>query len=83
LHTTGYALDILRRYGSGRQAAAFQYELERLEARNLISWVREPTVIHITVSSQADTLVDALLEPSRSAQPPLRTAAACSARNRI
>ena len=42
LHTTGYAFDILRRYGSGTQAAAFQYELERLQARGLIAWVTRP-----------------------------------------
>ncbi len=62
LHTTGYAIDILRRYESNAQAAAFQYELERLQARNLISWVREPSAIHITVSSDAGSLVPALLE---------------------
>ncbi len=69
LHTTGYAFDILRRYGSGAQAAAFQYELERLQARNLIAWVREPRTIHVTVSSEANTLVDAMLEPSRRSPP--------------
>jgi hypothetical protein len=70
LHTTGYAFDILRRYRTDAQAAAFQYELERLQARNLIAWIREPTMIHITVSSQASTLVHAMLEPSRAPQPP-------------
>jgi hypothetical protein len=64
LHTTGYAFDILRRYGSPAQAAAFQYELERLQARNLIAWVREPTAIHVTVSSGAAGLVPAMLAPA-------------------
>jgi hypothetical protein len=64
LHTTGYAFDVRRRYGSPRQAAAFQYELERLQARDLIAWIREPAVIHITVSSEAKALVDAMLEPA-------------------
>jgi hypothetical protein len=65
LHTTGYAFDILRRYGSHAQAAAFQYELERLQARNLIAWVREPTAIHVTVSGRAARLVPAMLRPAR------------------
>jgi hypothetical protein len=66
LHTTGYAFDILRRYGSGAQAAAFQYELERLQARKLIAWIREPTTIHITVSSDAKTLINTMLKPAQS-----------------
>jgi hypothetical protein len=66
LHTTGYAFDILRRYGSAAQAAAFQYELERLQARGLIAWVREPKAIHVTVASDAEVLVDAMLEPARA-----------------
>jgi hypothetical protein len=62
LHTTGYAFDILRRYESGGQAAAFQFMLDRLTARGLIAWVREPAAIHITVSSNAAMLVPVLLE---------------------
>jgi hypothetical protein len=57
LETTGFAFDILRRYSSGAQAAAFQYELDQLQARNLIAWVREPETIHVTVSSEAKSLV--------------------------
>jgi hypothetical protein len=64
LHTTGYAFDILRRYHSGKQAAAFQYELERLQARGLIAWIRNPRTIHVTVSSEAKALVDTMLEPA-------------------
>jgi hypothetical protein len=63
LHTTGYTFDILRQYASRTQAAAFQYELERLQARGLIAWMREPKAIHITVSSEANALVPATLEP--------------------
>ncbi len=62
LHTTGYAFDILRRYESGAQAAAFQFALDRLTARGLIAWVREPQAIHVTVSSDAAVLVPAMLE---------------------
>jgi hypothetical protein len=64
LHTTGYAFDILRRYRSGKQAAAFQYELERLQARGLIAWIRNPRTIHVAVSPKAKTLVDAMLKPA-------------------
>jgi hypothetical protein len=54
LHATGYSFDIRRRYGSGAQAEAFQYTLERLEALGLIAWMRSERVIHITVSPRAD-----------------------------
>ena len=64
LHTTGYSFDILRRYGSPAQAAAFQFELDRLQAQNLIAWVREPRTIHITVGDGAATLVPAMLTPA-------------------
>jgi Transglycosylase SLT domain len=57
LHTTGFAFDVRRRYASSAQAAAFQYMLDRLQALNLIAWVREPGVIHITVSSEARRLL--------------------------
>jgi hypothetical protein len=57
LHTTGFAFDVRRRYVSRAQAAAFQYMLDRLQALNLIAWVREPGVIHITVSSEARRLL--------------------------
>lgn len=62
LHTTGFAFDILRRYGSRAQAVAFQSELERLQARGLIAWVREAAAIHVTVASEASVLVPSLLE---------------------
>jgi hypothetical protein len=53
IHATGYSFDIRRRYGSGAQAEAFQYALERLEALGLIAWMRGTRVIHITVSPRA------------------------------
>jgi len=52
LHTTGYAFDVRRRYASGKQASAFQYTLDRLQALGLIAWTRERGVIHITVASR-------------------------------
>jgi len=62
LHTTGYAFDVLRRYRSTRQARAFQFMLDRLRAHDLIAYVREPSAIHVTVSSRAREL-EPLLEP--------------------
>ena len=61
LHTTGFAFDVLRRYSGDRQAVAFQFALDRLEALNLIAWVREPAAIHVTAADDARALV-ALLE---------------------
>jgi hypothetical protein len=61
LHTTGFAFDLLRRYGSNAEARALQYELDRLQALNLIAWVREPSAIHVTVSSRAAELIPATL----------------------
>ncbi len=66
LLTTGYAFDIRRTYSSPAQASAFQYELERLQARNLIAWERRPDTIHITVASTAHALVPLLLQPAPS-----------------
>jgi Transglycosylase SLT domain len=57
LHTTGYAFDIARRYGSRRQALAFQFLLDRLTALHLIAWVREPGAIHVTVAGDAERLL--------------------------
>jgi hypothetical protein len=56
LHTTGYAFDIERRYRSHRQAVAFQFMLDRLQALDMIAWAAEPDAIHITVSSDARAL---------------------------
>jgi hypothetical protein len=67
LHTTGYAFDISRRYESGAQAQAFQFELDDLTARGLIAWIREPAAIHLTVGPAAKVLVPLILEPKRAA----------------
>jgi hypothetical protein len=52
LHTTGYAFDIKRDYADDRQAQTFQFLLDRLQALDLIAWVREPAAIHITVAAR-------------------------------
>ena len=54
VHATGFGFDIRRRYGSGEQAAAFQWTLERLETLGLIAWARGRSVIHLVVSPRAD-----------------------------
>ena len=54
VHATGFAFDIRRRYGSGAQAAAFQWTLERLEALGLVAWTRGRSVIHLVASPRAD-----------------------------
>jgi soluble lytic murein transglycosylase-like protein/uncharacterized protein YcbK (DUF882 family) len=53
LHTTGYAFDIARAYGSDRQGRAFQYVLDRLVAANAIAYIREAEAIHIAVAKDA------------------------------
>jgi hypothetical protein len=60
LHTTGWAFDVSRMYRSKRQALAFQFVLDRLRSLNAIAWVREPSAIHITVSSDAKQLLPLL-----------------------
>jgi hypothetical protein len=52
-HTTGWAMDISRTYPRGYTAELFQWTLTRLQALNLIAWVREPTAIHLTFNSSA------------------------------
>ncbi|MCW2951967.1 MAG: Lytic transglycosylase catalytic, partial [Conexibacter sp.] len=53
VHTTGWTFDFSRRYASRRQAAAVQFVLDRLQALDLIAWVREPAAIHVTVAGDA------------------------------
>jgi hypothetical protein len=48
-----YAFAIARRYAGPAQADAFQAVLDRLQALNLIAWVRRPTTIQITVAPDA------------------------------
>jgi len=57
MHTTGYAFDIARAYSSRRQASAFQFVLDRLQAGNAIAFIREAAAIHIAVASDAPAKV--------------------------
>jgi hypothetical protein len=58
LHATGFTFDVRRRYGSGVQAQAFQWTLERMQALGLISWTRGRAVIHVTASPLVDVARD-------------------------
>jgi hypothetical protein len=51
--TTGYTFQVLRAYSSPRQAAAFQFVLDRLQALDLIAWIRGTSTIEITVAPDA------------------------------
>lgn len=68
-HTTGWAMDVSRTYPKGDTARLFQWTLTRLQALNLISWVREPTAIHLTFASSAATELAPVL---RRAEVPTR-----------
>lgn len=63
LHASGTSFDVRRHYGSGAQAKAFQWTLERLEALGLIAWFRDDSVIHVTVSPKADVRPAAARSP--------------------
>jgi hypothetical protein len=58
LHTTGWSFDIRRDYASDRQAAAFQFALDRLRAHAILDYAVEPGAIHVTVSEAARVLTD-------------------------
>ncbi len=55
LHTTGWAFDLARLHG--RRGRVLRFLLDRLQARHLITWVYEPTAVHVTVSATARFLV--------------------------
>jgi hypothetical protein len=54
---TGYTFEITRRYGSAAQANALQAMLDRLQALNLIAWVRRPATIEVTVAGDASKVI--------------------------
>ncbi len=55
--STGDTFSIERRYGSGTEAAAFQFVLDRLQALDLIGWLRTPTAIEITAAPDAGGVI--------------------------
>ncbi len=62
LHTSGWAVDISRGYSSTRQAQMFQFVLTRMQALDLISWVKEPEAIHFTASADTEARLGPILE---------------------
>ncbi len=54
---TGYTFEIARRYGSPAQAQALQAMLDRLQALNLIAWVRHLDTIEVTVADDASKVI--------------------------
>jgi hypothetical protein len=54
---TGYTFTITRRYGSPAQATALQAMLDRLQALNVIAWVRRPDTIEVTVAGDASQVI--------------------------
>jgi hypothetical protein len=57
---SGWTFDVLRRYSSRRQALAFQFVLDRLRSLHALAWVRGRRVIHVTASSDAESLLPLL-----------------------
>ncbi len=62
LHTSGWAVDIGRNYASNKQAQMFQFVLTRMQALDLISYVKEPAAIHFTAASDAEDRLGPVLE---------------------
>ena len=56
-NATGYSFQIARNYSSRAQADAFQALLDRLQALNLIAWVRGAATIEVTVASDASRVI--------------------------
>lgn len=54
---TGYTFEISRHYGSPAQAQALQAMLDRLQALNLIAWVRHPDTIEVTAAGDASRVI--------------------------
>jgi hypothetical protein len=61
LHPSGEAFDVSRHYASRRQAIAFQFMLDRLQALGLIAWTRDAQTIHIVAGPRAAVLIEPLL----------------------
>lgn len=55
---TGYTFELERRYASAAQALALQAVLDRLQALDLLGWVRTPTTIEITAAPDAGSVLD-------------------------
>jgi len=60
LHTTGFAVDVSRRFRNRREERAFIAVLERLRAHNVVDFVYEPAAIHFTVGPEGKRLLPLL-----------------------
>jgi hypothetical protein len=64
----GIRLEILRRYRSRKQALAFEYLLDRLQAWNLIAWARGGNTLAIVAGPDADKTLGSASKLARDAQ---------------
>jgi hypothetical protein len=54
---TGFTFQILRHYSPAAQAPALQFVLDRLQALNLIGWIRGSRTIEVTVAPDASQVL--------------------------
>jgi Transglycosylase SLT domain len=63
----GIRIEVLRRYQSRKQALAFEYILDRLQAWNLIAWGRGETTLAIVVAPDATKVLPPATKLARDA----------------
>ncbi|MFL5839533.1 MAG: hypothetical protein ACJ77Z_03670 [Thermoleophilaceae bacterium] len=63
----GFRIQIARRYRSRRQALAFEFMLDRLQAWNLIAWRRAGGRLDVVVSSEASRVLPSAGQLARDA----------------
>jgi hypothetical protein len=63
----GFRVEIARRYRSRRQALAFEFMLDRLQAWNLIAWRRAGGLLDIVVSPEASRILPSAGQLARDA----------------
>ena len=63
----GIRIEVLRRYKSRKQALAFEYVLDRLQAWNLIAWGRGETTLAIVVAPGATKVLAPAAKLARDA----------------
>src|SRR4051794_23261518 len=64
----GIRIDVSRRYRSRKQALAFQFMLDRLQAWNLIAWGRTGSTLAVVASPQATKVLGGAAKLARDAQ---------------
>jgi hypothetical protein len=63
----GIRIEVARRYKSRKQALAFEYVLDRLQAWNLIAWGRGETTLAIVVAPGATKVLAPAAQLARDA----------------